>query len=151
MANEHQKTLLAAYPSVGMLPIDPADPESVEVVVESDGTGDTLFSFLWRELGDVGDESAADAVRALNSAIADIEAVKNAILGKAGLPTPSITVGLHHHRHGVSTYLFRSTKGRLMGNAEFIERLDEEFEADRDESVEVFFYPEREILDIDEG
>ncbi len=149
MANEHQKTLLATYPSVGMLPIDPADPESVEEVVTNDGVGDTLFTFLWRELADVGDEDAADAVRALNVAIADILAVKAAIVEKAGLPAPLYTVGLHHHRHGVSTYLFRSEVGRRMNRAEFIDCLDEGFEADRDESVELTTFAERDILDLD--
>ena len=151
MANAHHKSLLAAYPGVDMLPIDPTDPEAVEEVVDNDAIGDTLFAFLWRELDDVGDVDPADALRALESAISDIQAVKSAILAASGLPEPSIVVGLHHHRHGVSTYLYRSASGRRMDNAEFIERLDEEFEADRDESVELFSFAEREILDIDVG
>jgi hypothetical protein len=149
MANAHHTTLLAAYPSVGMLPIDPTDPESVEEVVDNDAIGDTLFAFLWRELDDVGNVDPADALRALESAIADIQTVKSAIVAKAGLTAPLYTVGLHHHQHGVSTYLFRSAVGRSMSRAEFIDCLDEEFEADRDESVEIISFDEREILDLD--
>ncbi|ARJ65973.1 hypothetical protein WV31_10070 [Magnetospirillum sp. ME-1] len=80
MANANQLALLKAYPNIDLLPIDPADPESVDALVAEDATGDTLFAFLWRELGDAGeDRREASAMLAL--AINDIAIVKAAIDG----------------------------------------------------------------------
>lgn len=80
MANANQLALLKAYPNIDLLPIDPSDPDGVEAIVAEDATGDTLFAFLWRELGDAGDDRReASAMLAL--AIQDIGLVKAAIDG----------------------------------------------------------------------
>lgn len=78
--NANQLALLAAYPNLDLLPIDPSDPDGVAAVVENDATGDTLFNFLWRELNDAGEDRRAASAK-LAEAIRDLEAVKAAIDG----------------------------------------------------------------------
>jgi len=70
MINAAQKRLLEAYPNIGMLPVDP------------DSVGDTLFTFMWRELADAG-ETPENAISALDVALSDIEAVRAAIAVRA--------------------------------------------------------------------
>jgi hypothetical protein len=50
-----------------------------------------------------------------------------------------ITVSLHHHRHGVDTYLHKS-KGRGLSLAEVVEMIGDNYEEDReDEYVEILY------------
>jgi hypothetical protein len=55
--NQAQTILLASYPDIDLLPFDSA--AEAEQRVEDGETGDTLFDFLWRELGE--DESRSSS------------------------------------------------------------------------------------------
>lgn len=77
MANEFQQTLLQSYPDIDLLPLDVTDTADVAFQVKADATGDTLFTFLWRELGDM--ENREEAVRVLMRAMEQIQTVLDAI------------------------------------------------------------------------
>ncbi len=77
--NRYQRLLLEAYPDLDLLPIDPKDHREVDDTVRSHETGDTLFDFLWLELGDVGDAGPEDALRSLDQAIAELQKVRDHI------------------------------------------------------------------------
>ena len=77
MANEFQQALLQSYPNIDLLPLDVSDVADVAFQVKADATADTLFSFLWRELGDA--EGKDEAVKNLMRAMSDIQTVIDAI------------------------------------------------------------------------
>jgi hypothetical protein len=77
-ADKYQTRLIKAYPSVELLGIDLDDPAAIEEAVHSkDGTGDSLFDFLWIELKDVTDD--VEALRRIDIAIGDLHVVRSAI------------------------------------------------------------------------
>lgn len=77
MANEQQTTLIRRYPGMDMLPVDAENPADIELAVSEDRTGDTLFSFLWRELGQAETVSAANQL--LSMAAGDVKVVVSAL------------------------------------------------------------------------
>lgn len=76
MANDQQAVLLRLYPGVHMLPFDVADLGQVEEKVQADATGDTLFTFLWRELANA--ESSEAAALLMAQALRDVSEVYGA-------------------------------------------------------------------------
>lgn len=72
-----RKILLTAYPQIDILPIDPDDLRQVDEAVRNEETGDALFNFLWRELGEAG--RSDEAIRVLDQALEDLQAVRDAI------------------------------------------------------------------------
>lgn len=81
--NPMRAALLASYPDIDLLPIDPADPESTQEAVRAtdpvNGTGDTLFDFLLRELDKDVTEDPDEALSRLQKAVDDIQAVMSHI------------------------------------------------------------------------
>jgi len=82
MANAYQSALLEFYPTVDMLPIDRNDPEDIDRRVAQDGIGDSMFQFLWNELGVADSTPSAEMV--LDMAIQDIEEVMEAFRRQPG-------------------------------------------------------------------
>jgi len=81
VANEFQIELLRSYPGADMLPIDAEDHEAVDRAVREDATGDTLFAFLWKELGNAENASAADLL--MSTALDDTRAVYDALVSSS--------------------------------------------------------------------
>jgi len=73
--------LLAAYPSLDLLPFDLTDYSAISKMVAANQTGDTLFNFLWRELSDLDPADRSDALARLSAAMRDIDAVYQALAG----------------------------------------------------------------------
>lgn len=79
-----RSVLLASYPGMASLPLDPADETAVDESVRAGETGDDLFAFLWRELGDAS--SLAEAARMTGTASQDIQSVRD------GLPAAPVHI-----------------------------------------------------------
>lgn len=78
--NPYQRALIEGYPAVDLLPFDTEDHDEIQAAVDSDETGDTLFTFLWRELSDLGEDDPQAVAETLGRAIEDIRAVQDVIL-----------------------------------------------------------------------
>ncbi len=49
-----------------------------------------------------------------------------------------ILIAIHHHRHGVDTYLYDVENFKSFGEEDVIEMLGEQFEEDREEYISLF-------------
>ena len=74
-----QLLLMKVYPGVDLLQLDPNDPASVDAMVKTDEVGDTLFTFLWREIGQFQPDETEHVIQALEDAIRDIETVRDGL------------------------------------------------------------------------
>lgn len=83
-ANAFQRMLLQSYPSAAFLGIDPQNHAEINRQVSLGIAEDKLFAFMWETLADLDPSDRRAAALLLDSAMSNIEAVKNAILGVTG-------------------------------------------------------------------
>jgi len=88
--NPFQLKLLRSYPNVQHMSIDPDDPVAVERDVATGRTGDTLFDFLWIEMKEAATDKE-EALRLLERAMEDIQAVRDAIEADPSLDASAAT------------------------------------------------------------
>lgn len=82
--NRFQKHLLSTYPMVDLLPLNLGDPDRVDRLVRSQGSGDGLFDFLWKDLANFSDDAdPAEVIDRVRLARRDIEMVEEAFGGLA--------------------------------------------------------------------
>lgn len=77
-ANRVQRIACQSYPNGDLLPVDLGDGEAVAKAVGYNHTGDTLFNFVFIELGEK-DLSRQEALARMYHASDDIEAIINAL------------------------------------------------------------------------
>lgn len=78
--NRFQRIACQGFPNGDLLPLDLEDGESVAEAVKGHDTGDTMFNFVFIELGENGpDLSRQEALARIYHARDDIEAVIQAI------------------------------------------------------------------------
>lgn len=82
--NEYQRIACQKYPQADLLPFDVDNSEEVRIAIDEDATGDTLFNFVYYEMGDLGNNGTLeDAVDALRHAQDDLQRVIDALEAEA--------------------------------------------------------------------
>ena len=79
--NPYQRLLLDVYPGRDWLDFDPKDTDAAGIAVACDATGDSLFTFLWRNFeGRSLTDGGEDALTGLCMALHDIIEVTVAVI-----------------------------------------------------------------------
>jgi len=82
-----------------------------------------------------GTPMASDAIRGLKEAADQLRTQEQRLV-----------MGQHHHRHGTSTYLFIVAAGASFGEQEFEDHLQEAFEPEREEVLELMSMDEPTVV-----
>ncbi|MCC0004669.1 MAG: hypothetical protein H6872_05825 [Methylobacteriaceae bacterium] len=82
--NAHQLALLRSYPGISVLPFHPDDYGQIERAIATGDCADHLFIFLWTMLADLPDGDRAAAATLIDSAMANLSAVRNAVASGGG-------------------------------------------------------------------
>lgn len=81
--NHLQLALLGSYPGVSLLPFRADDYGEIERAIATGECDDHLFLFLWTMLGEFSNADRLAAARVIDSAIANLQAVRKAVASGA--------------------------------------------------------------------